>query len=367
MSVPAEQDHVTPPAKRVLVYRLGSLGDTLVALPCFHLVERSFPQAERRLLTNFPVASKAAAAMAVLGSSGLIHSYERYTVGLRNPLHLLALAWRIRRFRPDVLVYLAGARGAATAKRDARFFRWACGSRRMVGVPLTPELQTNLAQPDGTLEPETARLARTLCSLGDAELARRESWNLRLSAAEVQKADAALQLLEGLPFFALSIGTKVQVNEWGRENWRALLGRLARLYPDHGLVLTGAAEEREAIDWVADGWRAVQGAGPVLNVCGALQPRESAAVFQRAAVFLGHDSGPMHMAATVGTRCVAVFSARHLPRVWYPWGEGHRVIYHRVDCAGCELVACTEQRKKCILSVTVEEVLRAVAEVMAQR
>ena len=46
-------------AKRVLIYRLGSLGDTLVALPALHLVARAFPDAERRMLTNFPVKVKA--------------------------------------------------------------------------------------------------------------------------------------------------------------------------------------------------------------------------------------------------------------------------------------------------------------------
>src|SRR6185437_8559669 len=59
--------------RRVLVYRLGSLGDTLIALPSFHLIARAFPHAERRLLTNLPVASKAPPAAAVLENTGLIH------------------------------------------------------------------------------------------------------------------------------------------------------------------------------------------------------------------------------------------------------------------------------------------------------
>src|ERR1700751_5875565 len=86
--------------ERVLIYRLGSLGDTTVALPCFHLIERAFPNAQRRLLTNFPVHSKAPAAAAVLGDSGLVHGYMRYAAGTRNPAELLRLAGEIRRFRP---------------------------------------------------------------------------------------------------------------------------------------------------------------------------------------------------------------------------------------------------------------------------
>ena len=52
--------------ERILIYRLGSLGDTVVALPCFHLIARKFPHAERVLLTNFPVHAKAPASAAAV-------------------------------------------------------------------------------------------------------------------------------------------------------------------------------------------------------------------------------------------------------------------------------------------------------------
>ncbi len=101
-----------------------------------------------------------------------------------------------------------------------------------------------------------------------------------------------------------------------------------------------------------------------MNVCGELTPRESAAVFARARVYLGHDSGPMHLAAAVGTTCVAVFSARGKPRRWFPYGRGHRVVYHRVSCWGCGLTTCVVEGKRCILSIGVGEVLREVEGVL---
>ena len=52
--------------RRVLIYRLGSLGDMAVAVPALRLVARAFPHAERRMLTNVPVHAKAPAAAAVL-------------------------------------------------------------------------------------------------------------------------------------------------------------------------------------------------------------------------------------------------------------------------------------------------------------
>jgi heptosyltransferase III len=86
-----------------------------------------------------------------------------------------------------------------------------------------------------------------------------------------------------------------------------------------------------------------------------------------ARLFVGHDSGPMHLAAAVGTRCVAVFSARNLPRVWFPFGTNHRVIYHDVPCKGCGLETCTKFKKQCITSVSVDEVFSTVVEALNNR
>lgn len=157
--------------KRVLLYRLGSLGDHLVALPCYRLVQRAFPEAERRLLTNIPVMNKAAAVEAVLEGSGLVDGYLTYVVGERSLLALLKLAWTIRRWKPDALVYLAGARGEKAARRDRMFFRL-CGIRQQIGLPLTEDLQHHRSEGmrEGTpwFEQEGRRLARCIAELGDA-------------------------------------------------------------------------------------------------------------------------------------------------------------------------------------------------------
>jgi len=361
MSVPGKGRSVaiSRNARRVLIYRLGSLGDTLVALPSLHLLERAFPRAERRLLTNFPVHGKAPAAAVVLGNSGLIHSYERYTVGTRSPLELMQLALRIRSFSPDALVFLMPARGVVTAERDLRFFRWACGIRNIIGAPLTEDMQRGRVDAQGVHEYEAARLARNIQALGNAYLEEAASWDLRLTDEEFEAADRALQPIAHMPMIAVSVGTKVQAKDWGQDNWRALLRRVAELYPGHGLMMAGAQDESAASEFAAQGWREVAGDAGVVNLCGRLSPRESAAAFQRAKVFLGHDSGPMHLAACVQTPCVTVFSARNRPKTWFPFGDRHRVVYHPVDCGGCGLETCVEQKRKCLLSITVDEVVRA--------
>jgi heptosyltransferase-3 len=382
--------------RRVMLYRLGSLGDMLVALPALHLAARAFPEAERRLLTNIPVSSKAAPAAAILEGSGLVQGYVRYAVGTRSVGELARLWWTIVRWRPEVLVYLGPARGVKAAKRDATFFRL-CGVRRLVGVPVTEGMQRNFygaasggrdqAMGDGNLEPEAERLVRCIGELGApgefADPGRMEdpaSWDLGLTAAEITAADAAIRkelpswVPEGSAWdeneqqreaaIAVSVGTKVQAKDWGKDNWRVLLGSVAAEFPERVLLLAGVEEESEASEYAAEGWRE-QGGGPVVNLCGKLTPRESAAAFARARLFVGHDSGPMHLAAAVGTPVVAIFAARNIPRQWFPFGKQHRVVYHRVECWGCGLETCIEQQKKCLMSIGVDEVMDVIRSQMA--
>ena len=345
--------------KRVLIYRLGSLGDTVVALPALHLVARAYPGAERRMLTNLPVNSKAPSAAAVLDGTGLVNGYFNYSIGTRSFRDLASLWWQIVRWRPQVVIYLAASRGIDAARRDARFFR-SCGISKQVGLPLTAMAQANcLNEGNGQLEPEASRLLRNLVELGDGQVDDPASWDLRLTRDETATACEVLSSAKGMPVVAVSVGTKVQSKDWGAENWRKLLGKLGRRYPGYALALCGAGEEFAASEAATEEWREASSAVK-LNLCGKLTPRESAAVFAEAKLFLGHDSGPMHLAAAVQTPCVAIFAARTRPRVWFPYGGQHRVLYHQVDCWGCGLETCVVERKKCITSISVDEVMAEV-------
>jgi ADP-heptose:LPS heptosyltransferase len=346
--------------RRLLIFRLGSLGDMIVALPSLRLIARRFPDAERRLLTVWPVSDKAAPVEALLGPTGLVQGVMRYPVGLRDPRALLDLARRIRAYRPDLLIYLAEPRGRFSVPRDLLFFRL-CGIRRIVGAPLGA-LRDNRALPDELWESEAARLARCLAPLGDAELERPESWDLALTEAEHRAAGAALAGWPGAgDFIALSIGTKFETNDWGDARWRAALGAIGGTHPALGLVTLGVAGEAARSRAVAAAWP-----GPRLDLCGKLPVRESAAMLTRARLFLGHDSGPMHLAAAVGTPVAAVFSARNRPGIWFPHGAGHRLLYHPTPCFGCRLARCEAYQKVCITSIAPEAMAMAAEALLAE-
>jgi ADP-heptose:LPS heptosyltransferase len=163
----------------------------------------------------------------------------------------------------------------------------------------------------------------------------------------------------GHPFLAVSQGTKIQANDWGMENWSNLLQQLTEALPGWGLLLVGSADEGERAGACGAVWR-----GPLVNLCGKTSPRVSAAALEKAVFYLGHDSGPMHLASAVGVPCVAIFSARNLPGHWYPYGDVHRIIYHKTTCHGCKLTECVAEGKRCLLGITTEEVMGVVMELL---
>ena len=87
--------------------------------------------------------------------------------------------------------------------------------------------------------------------------------------------------------------------------------------------------------------------GSGYNAAGALGIRSSLAAMKHCELFIGNDTGTMHMAAAVGLPCVAIFSSRERPGLWYPPGEGHRVFRSAIECEGCGLVECLELGNEC--------------------
>ena len=250
-------------------------------------------------------------------------------------------------------------RGWIKALRDAIFFKL-CGIKRLIGVPYTKRLQHNCFIGGSAYEHEAARLLRCLASLGDFRLDDPQSWDLQLRGSEMKRARQALQSFEpDFRYIACSIGTQVDVKNWGRENWQDFIAQLYSKHRDHALVFIGSKEEYDRCEAASRSWRGLK-----LNLCGRLTARESAAVLKTATIFIGHDGGCMHLAASVGTPCLAIFSARNKPGVWFPYGTQHKVIYHQTNCYGCGLVKCGRHQKECISSISVQEVLSSVDQML---
>ncbi|OGW91136.1 MAG: hypothetical protein A3D28_04470 [Omnitrophica bacterium RIFCSPHIGHO2_02_FULL_63_14] len=344
---------------KVMVYRIGSLGDTIIALPAFNAIRRQFQRDEIVLLTSRHKDCRVHA-QDVLDGSGLIDGvlvYDGSKKGLARPAEFFNLGRRIRAMGIQRLYYLPPRlRSHAQAVRDHWYFRGWCGIPEVIGTEgVTRPRLRDAAGRFLRLEPEAAYLTGHLTRCGvDTQEASRGLLERLVSRKEAGRVDMLFKQSAGRLYVAVGIGGKGTAQKWPVERYQALVKRLVAARPEAEPVCFGGAG-----DW-REAERLIAAAGRGRNFCGIFGVREGIEALRRCALYVGNDTGTMHMAALAGIRCVVVSSARANPGVWEPLGAGHRVLRKTVPCEGCELRDCDVPGHPCMEDISVEEVLKAV-------
>ena len=349
------------PEKRVLIFRRGSIGDTIVSLPALNAIAEAFPNAERRILTNSPTMEVAAPLQSIVDGTGLVHGYFVTSTRSASP-SILKSRREIRVWKPDIVIYLSEPSSPARLLAEILFF-WSCGIGRFMGIPLGLSLRRYRKSTDNLWESESERLMR---AIGPIDTGKRD-WSLNFPQSERDEAARRLDAWPGFRsgsgnFIAFSVGAKLSDKDWGDVNWRAVLAALAANQKTVGIIAFGADEDRERSQALLEGWP-----GPTLNLCGETSPRVGALMMGKAAFYLGHDSGPMHLAALGGTRCVAVFAARAKPGVWFPHGEGHLIFYPWDFAAGVPATPGFRHGGNSIRSIDPKDVAEACLSILKER
>ncbi len=159
--------------------------------------------------------------------------------------------------------------------------------------------------------------------------------------------------LQGRPFLVLHIGAGNRFRDWGEDNLGLLLQNFAQIQ-DTAVVLIGGPEDLEkekrllAVDQVR-----------LFSLVAKLGLREVKELISRAVLFVGPDSGPMHIAATTSTPIVAYFGPT-LPANFAPWQAKALLLEKDFDCRPCPQRDCLHQDFRCLQSITPEDVTRAV-------
>ena len=212
----------------------------------------------------------------------------------------------------------------------------------------------------GLWESECRRMLRSIGGIGDTVVS--GSVSLNLSPEELDSAQSLIfHSNVGDNFMVISVGAKVTAKDWGEPNWERFLGCLLQALPRNpmGLAFIGSADEHERSERLARIWT-----GRTANFCGQTSPRVSAAILANARLFVGHDSGPMHLAASVGTPTISIFSAREQPGIWFPIGQEENVFYRNVPCRDCRLDVCTVNAKRCLTEIDPAEVAQRAAHLL---
>ena len=277
---------------RVLIVRLSAVGDCVQTLPLACAVRDHFPEAEVTWVVERPAAPLVALCPAV----------DRLVVLPRGfALRPRAVWWLrgvLRRLRPDITLDPQGL-------TKSGLVAWLSGARRRIGLArpasreINPWLQTERVAPEAQ-----HRVRRYLALLRPLGVVQPEvRFDLAIPPAVQQAVDGALAVCAGGHRLAvLNPGAGWDAKRWPEERYAQVAQHLASCGLRSVVVWAGNRERAWAETIVAQA-RGAAALAPSTTLV------ELAAVLKRAQLFVGSDTGPLHLAAAVGTPCVALFGA----------------------------------------------------------
>ncbi len=327
------------PPRRVLIVLLGAIGDVVRALPLAQRLRAAWPGA------HISWAVEPAAAPIVEGHAALdqvIRFERRDGVG--------AFATFLRALRAD------GPELALDLQRHLKsgFATWWSAAPVRIAFHRQNSREGNWLFSNHHIEPVERLSPKVLQFQRFADYLRVPavpiSFGLTTTAAEQERVAVLLDGV-GAPFVALLVGSTWQSRYWLPEPTAALCRAL--LARGLKVVLIGAAADRPFTDALL-----AEHPGAVVDFVGRTTLRDVIGLLECATIAVGPDSGPMHIAAAVGTPVVSLWGATSAARS-APWGSEHLVVQGEAPCVPCYRADCPIGQL-CMRSITPEAVLRQV-------
>jgi len=366
--------------RSIIVIRPDQIGDFVLGAPLLRALKQAYPAAAIHVVVvgglvelarSCPLADTVTALPAGAAFWG--------PAGQAPASRLPRLAWfavtHLRPLRADLVIV---PRVDVDAHGASLLALWSGAPRRVAFSEASTPLRerdnpgfdayfTDLVPPPGAVHEVTAgrRLAEALgIDPGDETLF---MWDTPLERRTVAERLSSVAF-EDHPLVVMAPGATFGFRRWPAAAFAAVGRALVGGANPARVVIVGAAPDRDLAVAIA----AALPAGTCHDFTGMLTLGETAALLRRATVFIGNDSGPLHLAAATGLPCVEVSSFprdgdpvhHNSPVRFGPWGVPHRILQPataRPPCAG----ACTAADAHCILDIGPERVVEAVHDLLA--
>ncbi len=329
---------------KILLIRLSSLGDIVLTTPAIRAVRANFPNAHIAML----VAKQSADILRENPHLNEIITFDRLAKDkdtgemwrvvrlLRERKFTLAIDLQ-RKFRTEILMYFSGATERV-------------GKGRLCTVRV-PEQGNKHA---------TEHYFDILHAVGIPA----EDQKLELFLTESERRDAVQRLktagiVAGKLKVGLFPGAGWKLREWMPERFAAIGNRLVEHF-NADVLIFGGQQESELVQKVANLMEM-----PAIPFAGNLQMRQLAACIEQCDLFLTNDTGPMHIAAGVGTRTVSLFGPGNHIR-FQPLGVEHQIIRHDVPCSPCKQFTDKCKDNICMKGIGVDEVWHSISRALQE-
>ncbi len=342
-------------AGRVLVVRLSAVGDCVHALPALQSLRAALPEAH----LTWAIDDRSASLFEGLPEVDEFMIMPRRSLKGLSLLdrwrHLAAYRRRIRKREFDVAVDFQGLTKSALLGFFSRAGKRIGLSRANGARELAPLFYTSTPEvPDDArhvAEKSRALLAEFGVDLA-APLPHPKLPEHPEAGARIAAALARLGLAEK-PFAVLNPGAGWATKFWPLAHFAELAAALRQDIGLEVLVTWFGPTEKAMADTICEGGNARH--APKTDL------RELAELLRSAALYVGSDTGPTHIAAALGTPSVALFGAADAERN-HPLGESVRTLTADLACSPCWLRANCPRGVECMRSIPASRVLKAVEE-----
>ena len=345
---------------RILLLRLRQIGDVVFTTPAVHAVRDRFPNAHLAYVVE------PAAAPVVANSPHLDDVIVAPRRGSAAQLpHDLALGWRLRAQRYDLAIDFHGgprsslltwlSRAPTRIGYDVAGRGWMYTRRVARARNLLPRHSVE-SQWDLLAAIDIAPPGRAQYPVEMAVDARAESAvATRLARATIGDGDRliVLHVSAGNPF-----------RRWPLAAFATLIARLLAESPRRRVIVTSGPSDRQAADRVIDEARGLLAASDRDRIvsCGDFSLGELRALLDRASLFIGGDSGPLHIAATTIVPIVGLYGPT-LPARSAPWRAPHLIAeaveVEGLACRPCDQRVCAPGDFRCLTTIRPEQVAQA--------
>ncbi len=345
-------------AVRILCIRLDSLGDVLMTEPAIRALKTANPRREITLLTS----TAGAQAASLIPEIDAIIVYEApwmKATALRDDSRTdLEMVRRLQQLKFDgaviFTVYSQSALPAALMCRLAEIpLSLGCCHENPYQL-LTDWIPET--EPGRDIRHEARRqldlVAAIGCELDDERMQIRIPGDCDRSV----KRKLASTGLEGKNWIVLHPGASAPSRRYPAGSYAAVV---RELYIDHRIstVFTGLRQELDLIESIQQ-----QADVPSYSLAGELSLAELAALLHLAPILISNNTGPVHVAASVGTPVVDLYALTNPQHT--PWGVPNRVLNHDVPCKYCYKSVCPEGHHNCLRKVSPQRVVDAVRELL---
>ncbi len=334
--------------RRILVVRLRSIGDTVLATPSLFALRRFLPDAQIDILLEDWVAP-------------LLDGFDQIdnVISVKSSdLHdRLRVMYRLATSRYDVAFNLHGGTTATFLTRASR-------ARHRVGYRADQygflyNYRASSSADFWRQEQDTIHSAEhQLALLGLAGVPVDDRPKSRLTVTDAARVSINSRLGGDIGEFALlHPAAAFATKQWAAANF----ARTAEFLADRGLrtIAIAARHETEVLKKIV-----TDSSVPIITFDDLTLP-EITALASQARLFVGNDSGIAHIAAAVGTPSVVVFGSSNRNH-WRPWTNApSEMVFETLPCQPCPGYVCSEfSDPKCIISVTPDSVFAAIGRLL---